>query len=284
VLPKHDLVVSNVRCALFDSGPRDATEAVVFVHGNPGPLDDWEFAIPDVARAARVVALDLPAFGDAERPRTFDFSVTGYATYLAGVLEQLGISRAHLVLHDFGGAWGLAWARAHPQAVLSITLINAVPLSVFRWHFFARLWQVPLLGSLFQRTTNATAIRFVMNRDNPRPFPEAFTKRVTAYADVEQKLAVVKIYRAARDTQATFASMAPDLSALRVPVCVIWGEGDIYLRPEHAESFQRVFADCELHRLPGLGHWPFIDDPDAVREPLLSFLKRHGALKSARAT
>jgi pimeloyl-ACP methyl ester carboxylesterase len=256
---------------------------VVFVHGNPGPHDDWEFVLPEVAEHARAIALDMPAFGRADRPRDFDFSPAGNGRYLSGVLDQLGVLGAHLVLHDFGGAWGLAWAQAHPEALRSVTLINCVPLAAFRWHFFARLWQTPLLGELFQASTTDGAIRWVMNRDNPRPFPEAFTRRVLRFADLRQKFAVLKLYRAAHDTRATFASMIPALAQLSAEACVIWGERDPYLAAEHADSFRQAFRRCEVHRLPGLGHWPFIDDPAAVRGPLLAFLRRVGALRVAEA-
>jgi pimeloyl-ACP methyl ester carboxylesterase len=281
MIATRDVVVSGVRSAVFDSGPPRCAEAVAFVHGNPGPLDDWEFALSAVAQGARAVALDMPGFGRADRPRDFDFSPAGYARHMAGVLEQLGVARVHLVLHDLGGAWGLAWALAHPRAVASVTLINCVPLMEFRWHFFARLWQLPILGELFQLSTSDWAIASVMKRDNPRPLPEAFVARVLRYADMRQKFAVLKIYRSVRDTRQSFASMVPALRALDLPACVIWGESDPYLAPACAESFVHAFPHAELVRLPGLGHWPFIDDPALVRGALLAFLHAQGALTVA---
>jgi pimeloyl-ACP methyl ester carboxylesterase len=281
MLCARDVVVSGVRSSLLDSGPTDRREAVVFVHGNPGPRDDWEFVLPEVAKHARAIALDMPGFGRSDRPRSMDFSPAGYGRYLAAVLSELGVASAHLVLHDFGGAWGLHWALSQPRDVLSITLINSVPVCAFRWHFFARVWQTPVLGELFQASTTDYSIRWVMNHGNPRPFPEAFAKRLLSFADLRQKFIVLKLYRAVRDTRAVFASMQPELAKLNVPACVIWGESDPYLPPEYAESFRQAFPDCEVHRLPGLGHWPFIDDEAAVRAPMLAFLRRVGALPVA---
>jgi pimeloyl-ACP methyl ester carboxylesterase len=48
-------------------------------------------------------------------PEDFCYSVDGCAGYLATLLDQLGITRAHVVAHDFGGSWALAWAARHPQ-------------------------------------------------------------------------------------------------------------------------------------------------------------------------
>jgi pimeloyl-ACP methyl ester carboxylesterase len=130
---------AGLRCAVLDSDPHGSREAVVCVHGNPGPMDDWNWLLPSVAPRARVVAMDLPGFGRSDHPRRFDFSVTGYARYLGGLLDALDVQRAHLVMHDFGGAFGLAWAAGHPQRCASLTLINTGALVSYRWHKLARL-------------------------------------------------------------------------------------------------------------------------------------------------
>jgi pimeloyl-ACP methyl ester carboxylesterase len=87
-------------------------------------MEDWEDIARDAARICRVVAVDMPGFGRADHPRAFDFTVGGYGRHLAGLVEQLELSRVHLVLHDFGAAWGARWAVDHPTQLASITLIN----------------------------------------------------------------------------------------------------------------------------------------------------------------
>ena len=89
-----------------------------------------------------------------------------------------------------------------------------------------------------------------------------------------RKRTVLKLYRATRDPGRHFASFAPALRQLDVPVCVLWGEGDPYLPVVFAERQRETFRNAEVHVLKGLGHWPFIDDPEAVRAHLLPFLQR----------
>ena len=103
MLQPVDHVVAGVRCAIYDSDPSQQEEAVVFVHGNPGPMDDWEELAPAVATLVRVVAMDMPGYGRAAHPRNFDYTVDGYGRYLGALLDHLAVERAHLVLHDFGG-------------------------------------------------------------------------------------------------------------------------------------------------------------------------------------
>jgi pimeloyl-ACP methyl ester carboxylesterase len=267
-----DRVVAGVRCAVSDSDP-GRREAVVFVHGNPGPMDDWEELAPAVAAFARVVAMDLPGYGRAARPRNFDYTVRGYGRYLGALLDDLTVDRAHLVLHDFGGPWGLRWALDHPDRLASLTFINCGILAGYKWHAFARIWQTPVLGELAQLTTTAWGMRRALDRMNPRPLPQSFIDRVMRYADWGHRRAVLKLYRASKylGTAVPAAVAIPS----ELPVCVLWGASDPFVPVAFAEQQKRHFPRAEVHVLPGLGHWPFVDDVGAVREPLVEFLRRN---------
>src|SRR5437588_12030028 len=124
-----EIRVGGVRSPLLEGGRPESDEAVVFVHGNPGSSRDWTGLATAVAAFGRVVALDMPGFGGADKPPGFEYTVRGYARHLAGALAGLHIRRAHLVLHDFGGPWGLAWAATHPNEFATATLINTGVLS-----------------------------------------------------------------------------------------------------------------------------------------------------------
>jgi pimeloyl-ACP methyl ester carboxylesterase len=117
-------------------------------------------------------------------------------------------------------------------------------------------------------------LKRALDKDNPVPLPSEYVDRVLGYADWAHKRTVLKLYRATRDPGRHFASFAPALRQLDVPVCVLWGDGDPYLPVVFAERQRETFRNAEVHVLKGLGHWPFIDDPEAVRGHLLPFLQR----------
>lgn len=270
MLPTAEHVIDGVRCAVYDSEP-GKREAVVFVHGNPGPMDDWEDLIPEVTPFARAVAMDMPGYGRADHPRAFDFTIEGYARYLSKLLGLLNVERAHLVLHDFGGPWGLRWAATNPDRVASITLINCGVLEGYEWHGFAKVWQTPILGELSQLTATKWGMKRAVNGMSPRPMPDAFFDRVWRYADWGHKRAVLKLYRASKHV----GKQAPiPESARTLPVCVIWGAADPFIPVEFAEKQKTYFPLAEVHILRDLGHWPFVDSGDAVGKPLVGFLKR----------
>lgn len=267
-------IVDGIRCAYHDSAPQQTAQAVVFVHGNPGPMDDWEQLLPPISRFCRVIAMDMPGFGRSERPSDFDYSIPGYARFLGALLDQLQVQRVHLVLHDFGGAWGLCWVLDHPQRLASLTLINCGIMEGYHWHWMARFWQVPVLGELLQLSFRTQTMQTLVNRANPNPLPAAFSERVRRYADWGNIQAVVKLYRSARDPRDSFPPLQANPDAAKLPVCVIWGAADPFLPVKYAGQQRRYFPAAEVHELAGLGHWPFYDDLQAVLTPLDSFLHR----------
>jgi pimeloyl-ACP methyl ester carboxylesterase len=68
----------------------------------------------------------------------------------AGAVGELGIERAHLVVHDFGGPWAWAWAAERPGRVASVVAVNTGMLSGRKWHRLARIWRSPVRGELLQ--------------------------------------------------------------------------------------------------------------------------------------
>jgi pimeloyl-ACP methyl ester carboxylesterase len=265
--------IDGVRSLVREAGPADAREAVVFVHGNPGSGEDWVDLVGRVGTFARAVAPDMPGYGKADRPRDFDYTVDGYARHLAGLLEALRVDRVHLVLHDFGGPWGLAWASEHPRAIASLTLFDVGVLPGYRWHKFARIWRTPVLGELFQLVTTRGAFRLFLGRDNPRPFPRAFVDRMYDDLDWGMRRAILELYRATNDLDALVDRVAGRLRPLHLPAVVVWGAGDAYLPVKYAKEQARYFDVREVHVLEGCGHWPFIDEPEKAAEPVLRFLR-----------
>lgn len=266
------ITVAGVRSLVRRAGPQDAREAVVFLHGNPGSSADWTALLAQTGEQRRALAPDMPGFGQAERPADFAYDVAGYAAHLQALLEALEVERAHLVLHDFGGPWGLTWAAAHPTRVASLTLCNMGVLPGFRWHRFALLWRTPLLGELSMALTPRWLFRALLNHENPRPLPPEHVRRMADDFDAGARRAVLRLYRATPPEGLGVTHLAPALAALDVPVLVLWGAADRFVPVRFAEEQARVFKRCEVHRFEGCGHWPFLDDPERAAALLGAFL------------
>jgi pimeloyl-ACP methyl ester carboxylesterase len=270
-LSATEVVVRGVRSPVLQAGPSENDEAVVFVHGNPGPSDDWKELLERVAAFARGVAPDMPGYGRADKPRDFDYTIDGYARHLDGVLAELGIRRAHLVAHDFGGPWSLAWAAENPQAFASATLINTGVMTNYRWHRYAKIWRTPLLGELFQATSTRLAVRLLLGRENPRLSREALDRIYEALRPWPTKRAVLKLYRATPAKR--LAAPRDALRALDRPALVVWATKDAYLPTEQAERQRQAFPSARVELLEGHGHWVFKEDPERLAGLVIPFLR-----------
>jgi pimeloyl-ACP methyl ester carboxylesterase len=276
--------LGGVHARAILAGPPDAGEAVVFVHGNPGSADDWErFVAAAGETGTRALALDLPDFGETEAPAGFAHTTEGYAAWLGEALAGLGVERAHLVLHDFGGPIGLTWAAGAPQRVASVTLIDTGVLPGYRWHRMARIWRTPVLGEIFQATATKRAFRIAVGRSEPRGLPPAFLDRMYENYDRRTKRAVLKLYRATDDPSALSERVTAILRPHDIPALVVWGEHDAYLPNAFAARQRDAFPAAEVHVLAASGHWPFVDAADTVERLLMGFLERVAAPGAARA-
>ncbi|MGY1730078.1 alpha/beta fold hydrolase [Geodermatophilus sp. SYSU D01045] len=267
------VAVAGIRSRVLSAGPEDAAEAVVFVHGNPGPADDWRRLVARTGVFARAVAPDMPGYGEADKPERFVYTVDGYARHLAAMLDALGVTRAHLVLHDFGGPWGLAWAADHPDRVGSLTLVNIGVMRDYPWHSLARIWRTSGLGELFMRTTSLRGMRMILGRGCPRGLPEEAVQRMYRSArDPGCQRAVLRLYRAT-DIAAHGEDLHRRLGDLDRPVLVVWGRHDPYLPVAWAERQRETFPSARVVVLDDSGHWPMLDDPVAFEHAVLPFLR-----------
>jgi pimeloyl-ACP methyl ester carboxylesterase len=278
------VTVGAVSSPVSEAGPGDSREAVLFVHGNPGSRRDWDRLLEAVGQHGRAVALDMPGFGQADKPRDFDYRVAGYADFIEGAREQLGIDRAHLVLHDFGGPFGLVWGLAHPSQWASAVLINIGVLPGYTWHKMAKRWRTPVLGELTQAFIPRSAWRRAMQkRDvNPKGLPLEFVDQMYDNYDRATRRTVLRLYRATDDPGDVADEVGAAIAALRKPALVVWGARDPFISVEFAERQREFFDVRELVILPDSGHWPFQDDPDAVERAVVAFLA--GQLRATEPT
>lgn len=258
---------------MYQAGPHQASEAVVFVHGNPGSAADFAALVAEAGQLRRAIAFDLPDFGESIAAPGFAHTQKEYAAFIGEALEALGVRRAHLVLHDLGGPIGLEWASRNTGRLAGVTLINTGVLAGYKWHRTARGWQTPLVGETMQAATFRQMFRRAIAKKEPRGLPREFLDEMYDNYDRRTRRAVLDIYRDLKKVGKTSQDLVPLLAAAGLPTLVIWGAGDPYIPVTFADKQRTAFPSADVHVLPGSGHWPMIDDPQAVGELLMEFIR-----------
>jgi pimeloyl-ACP methyl ester carboxylesterase len=239
----------------------------VYLHGVPDSSDCWRAFL---ARTGGI-APDLPGFGRSGKPGSLSYTIDEYDSFIERFLDQLGLERVSLIMHDWG-AVGLIFAQRLPERVERIALLDAVPLLPgYRWHRTARIWRTPVLGELAMGTTNRFVLRLLSREGNatPGPMPEEWIESVLAHFDQGTQRAILRLYRSSPPD--VLAAAGESLGRLDMPALVLWGMKDPYLPSRFAAEYARVLPRAELLELPDAGHWPWLDRPDAL-ERIVGFV------------
>ena len=119
---------------VVDIGPQSEradtqTDPVIFIHGLSGCWQNWLEQIPHFARDRRVIAVDLPGFGQSEMPAE-EISISGYADTIDALMDKLDIDTAQIVGNSMGGFIGAEVAIQHSARVERLVLVAAAGLSI----------------------------------------------------------------------------------------------------------------------------------------------------------
>jgi len=267
-----ELLAAGLRSPLAEAGPESGREAVVFIHGNPGSHRDFADLTGRAGEFTRAVAFDMPGFGQADKPRSFDYRPEGYAAFIDAALAELGIERVHLVLHDFGGPFGLAWAGTHPERLASAVVMNCGSLTNAKWHNLAKLWRRPVVGEAVMLATRRGRWRRTFENEDA-PLPCEFVDRMYDDYDRGTRRAVLKLYRATDLPYPPADGWERVLAQRNVPALIIWGGRDPFVMAIGAEQMKAAFPSAEVVGLERSGHFPFIDDPEATADAIIPFLQ-----------
>lgn len=261
------VTVQGVEVFVRESG---RGEPVLFLHGNPDSADLWQDVIARLQNRYRCIAIDLPGFGRSKAPRAFDVSIDNLGRFIDGVVESVGVNEPiNLVAHDFGGAFAIAFASAHPNKVRRLVVINH-PFFVgnYKWHRWARIWRTPLVGELSMVTLTWPAFRWLLKQASKKLTVEQI-RRTYSLVTSESKRTMLRLYRAIGPEE--FRKWEPRMLAAttKVPTLVLWGQHDPYIPEWVAEKF----GARRVARFEESGHWPPAEVPELVSAELVNFFQ-----------
>ena len=234
---------------------------VLYLHGVPTSGSDW---LPFLERTGGL-APDLPGFGRSGKSAAFGNTIEGYAEFLGAFVDQLGLERISMVVHDWG-AVGLALAQRRPELIDRLVVMDAVPfVPGYRWHRTARIWRTPLLGELWMGSSSRRAFRFVARRMRvvPEEHVDGWVEETMRHFDHGTQRAILRLYRSAPSD--VLARAGDHLGAITAPALVVWGERDPFLPARFAHAMgDALGGPAEVEIVPGAGHWPWLEDPGVI--------------------
>jgi pimeloyl-ACP methyl ester carboxylesterase len=271
----RDIKASRGRLRVAEAG---AGAPIVLLHGLFFFRESWNAVFDALSSEFRVVAPDLPGFGESEKPgpSRFDYTVDTFAHTVADLYAGLHLGPAALIGHGLGGAIAISVAARYPELVSRLILVDALCYPTPR-DLTQRVAELPLLGGLaFKQLWGRRAFR---NYFKERVFSRDFSvplERVDRYYDVfnppAARVSALATLRGTIDTRATIA----DIARVAVPTLVVWGRHDTIYPVLLGQRLAREIRGAGLE-LMNTGHAPHEEEPDLFVQIVSRFCRAERA-------
>ena len=274
--------VGAVEVFYREAGPVDAP-VLLLLHGFPTSSHMFRNLIPQLADRYRVIAPDLPGFGQTKAPPRgqFPYSFDALADTIVGFVDAIGLTRYALYIFDYGAPTGLRLAMKHPERVAAIISQNGnAYLDGFsdEWGSWQAYWRDP-------SEANREACRPSLAPDTIRNWqygtgadpallpPDGYELDIAYMARPgaeEIQLDLIQDYR-------TNVALYPDFQAYfradQPPLLAVWGKHDPAFIPAGAEAYKRDLPDAEVHLLDA-GHFALETHHQEIAAYIRDFLAR----------
>lgn len=278
----HRATVDGVKIFYREAGPRDAP-TIVLLHGFPSSSREFDSLIPLLATHYHLIAPDFPGFGqsDAPSPTAYTYTFDHLAQTTSELLDQLGVNRYSLYLHDYGGPVGFRIMVAHPERLQALVIQNANAyregLGV-KWTGIAQYWADPkahpeVLDTFISFA--ATEQRHTAGTSHPERYdPDTWTDEYAHLSRPGQREIQGALLYDYRTNVASYPAWQAWLREHKPPTLVVWGKNDPSFIAPGAEAYGRDLPDAEIHLLDA-GHFAFDEQTDEIASLMLDFLKKN---------
>lgn len=259
----------GVRVAVFEAGPL-AAPPIVLLHGiGHWTQAAWDRMAPLLAGDYRLVALDLPGFGESSKPDV-RYDLAFFTRVLGALVDRLPLVRFALVGNSLGGLIAASYAAEHPERVSVLALI--APAGFLRTPgVVTRVFALaPLLERLRLRTPRWIVRRTIRaaTHDPTVIGEDVYERAYVLTQDPLVRRAFGRVYAGARREVLDMRTLHARFAGYAGPALLFWGRHDRYLPVAGLERARRVYPQAAVTALEHCGHLPQVEDPHSVSEAL----------------
>lgn len=247
-------------------------EPVLMINGIGAPRGGWSLQIPSIAAEFQAITFDNRDVGETGSGATDEFySMRRFADDAAGLLDALGIERAHIVGASMGGCIAQEFAISHPDRTRSVTIIcswaRVDPWLAELWDQWEHLFAAQGAAE-WARTTWLWVFTHRWYADPSRLAP------LLAVAQSDPRPQTLAMYLRQSHAAKTFAAL-DRLPGVTSPAHVVVGADDVFTPPRFSREIAAAIPNARLTILPDVGHGAFWETTEAFNDAVLSFLRAH---------
>lgn len=255
----------NIHYAIGGDG-----ETVLMLHGFGADLYSWPRMARSLTDHYRIVAPDLPGFGQSSQVATDSYDIPHQVERLRQFMDRLGLKQVHLVGNSMGGWIAADFAARYPERVLTLTLIDTGGITTPRPSGLMKALDAgknPLVVRNEADFDHLLGLVFYRMPPLPAPLKRYFAQQAIAHAAFNDKIF--------NDLKGHYLALEPLLPMLKMPTLVIWGAHDHIIDPTAVRVLQAGLPDATV-KILNTGHAPMLEAPRETAETFQNFLKAHG--------
>ena len=274
--------VGEVKVFYREAGPEKAP-VILLLHGFPTSGHMFRDLIPELSSRYRVIAPDLPGFGQTKAPAggQYDYSFDNLAKVIGGFVDAIGLSRYAIYIFDYGAPTGLRLALAHPERITAIISQNGnayVEGLSEGWNPIQKYWKEA-------SDANRAALRDFLKPDAVRwqythgaadpelVSPDGSTLDSYYLSRPGNEDVQLDLFYDYRNNVALYPKFQEYFRAHKPPLLAVWGKNDPFFLPPGAEAFRRDIPKAEVHFFDA-GHFALETHHEEIATAMKDFLGR----------
>lgn len=247
---------------------------IVLLHGIFAEKDHWvDFARP-LTDQYRVIAPDIPGFGESTRRADQSYDYGAHVTRLAAFLDALGLAKVHLAGNSMGGTIAALFALQHPGRVASVAFIGA-PHGI-RSPQLSTMDRLIDAGQRPLVAHDATAFKAMMDLVfEKRPFLPYPILHASEQDALRNAASNTRLWDAQLKDRYLLEQHLGHLQ--QHPTLALWGDSDRVFDRSGLQTVQKLLPQAHIAALPGIGHLPMMEAPADTAQRYARFLEQSSA-------
>ena len=266
-LDHRTVVIGDETWHYLEGGPEDA-EVLLLIHGFGGDKDNWTRFARSLTENYRVIAPDLPGFGESAWHPDWNYSLLPQCSRLHSFAQALNLKQVHVAGNSMGGHLAVLYTHRYPQEVKSLSLIDnagvTAPIETDLQRSLAQ-GKNPLIVKSVEDFDLLLSFAAYKKPFVPWPVKGVFARRAVDHA--ESNHAIFDSYNSDRN-----AGLEPLLEDIEQPVQIIWGEFDRILDVSSIDVMRPLLPQAEVTIMKDTGHIPMLERPAETATHYLRFL------------
>lgn len=265
-----------------------AGDPVVMLHGNPSWSFYYRHLVRELRSDYRLIVPDHIGCGLSDKPADslYSFTLKQRVDDLEALLDHLDLrANITLVVHDWGGMIGMAFATRYPERIARLVILNTAAFHLPERKPFPRALRIcrdTQFGAFLVQGLNAFARGAALVGCKRNPMSAELRKAYCAPYDCWQHR--VATLRFVQDIPLQHGDSGYDIVTevqenlqqfSKLPICICWGEKDFVFDRHFLDEWRQRFPDAELHSFADCGHY-ILEDAKAEVIPIIrQFLTEH---------